>query len=55
MEGEGGRGRGRGEREGCVRILVEMINYYEKLMFAISECSSIDFQQASKFVRGTFP
>ena len=48
-------GGGRGEGEGCVRILVEMINYYENLMFTISECSSIDFQQASKFVRGTFP
>ena len=48
---EGGGGGG----EGCVRILVKMINYYEKLMFAISECSSIDFHQARKFIRGTFP
>ena len=52
--GEGGGGRG-GEGEGCVRILVKMINYYEKLMFTISECSSIDFHQASKFIRGIFP
>ena len=48
-------GGGEGEGEGCVRILVKMINYYEKLMFAISECSSIDFHQAREFIRGTFP
>ena len=54
----GGGGTGEGEGEGCVRILVKMINYnnyYEKLMFAISECSSIVFHQASKFIRGIFP
>ena len=55
MRSSDGGGGGKGEGEGCVRILVKMINYYEKLMFAISECSSIDFHQASKFIRGIFP